>query len=140
MNIDFYRTLDANINRICEGLRVIEDVLRFNADKNCLIKEFKQIRHLIREKFSDKFKKELLQARDAENDPGKELSAIELNRQSLYNLLKANFLRIQEGLRVIEEILKLKGDENQNLENIKLIKTARFNIYQLEKEVLLSMM
>ena len=42
------RIIDANINRVCEGIRVIEDILRFFYDNETFFKKLKTIRHEIR--------------------------------------------------------------------------------------------
>jgi thiamine-phosphate pyrophosphorylase len=43
-----YRVIDANINRISEGIRVIEDVARFVFDDSDITENLKNIRHTVR--------------------------------------------------------------------------------------------
>ena len=102
------RTIDANINRACEGLRVIEDILRFELEKKEFSQKLKHIRHYLRENFSSKLK--FLHKRNSISDLGKEFSKIETKRESILDLLKANFYRIEEALRVLEEVTKLYDD------------------------------
>ena len=40
-----YRILDANFNRTKEGLRVCEDLCRYNWDQRTLTRAFKDVRH-----------------------------------------------------------------------------------------------
>ena len=42
-----YRTIDANRNRLKEGLRVCEDITRYILDDTELTRKFKQIRHKV---------------------------------------------------------------------------------------------
>lgn len=126
-----FRIIDANINRICEGLRVIEEILRFEFNDNFFFKSLKELRHKLRQIFSYI---DCLKERDSINDCGKELNKIEINRNNIFDLLKANFLRAQEGLRVLEEIIKFENKLSQYLAEIK---SFRFKVYNLEKEILL---
>ncbi|MBN2546201.1 MAG: thiamine phosphate synthase [Spirochaetes bacterium] len=126
-----YRIIDVNINRICEGLRVIEDYLRFDLN-DIKFKKIKEIRHFIREKIAVKIEKKLLQNRESVSDIGKNSEKLENNRISIKDVLKANFLRIEEGLRVIEEYSKINNELNPFLKNVK---SFRFTIYQMEKDI-----
>ena len=52
------RIIDANINRISEGLRVAEDIFRYGLDSSELQQSLKSLRHLVmasldREKYID---------------------------------------------------------------------------------------
>lgn len=127
------RMIDANINRICEGLRVIEDFLRFELNDSKYISRLKNIRHYIRETVSNAINDNKIKKRDAVNDPGKAPSDTENNRKTYLDLVKANFYRVEEGLRVLEETFKLKNND----EIIKTVKSFRFEIYDIEKQVLL---
>lgn len=125
------RVIDANLNRICEGLRVIEDILRFEFNDSQFVKSLKEIRHSIRKKF---YSIESLFERDSILDCGKDLEKIESDRNNVFDLLKANFLRVEEGLRVIEESIKF---EKKFIENLSMIKSFRFQIYELEKRIII---
>lgn len=135
MSLQLYRTIDANINRICEGLRVTEDILRFEFNWKELPGRLKKMRHFFREGLLASHRGELLNARDSLKDPGRALGKVEMNRTTIYDLLKANILRAEEGIRVLEEVLKL---ETVTPEELAQVKSYRFELYQLEKEILLS--
>lgn len=56
---------------------------------------------------------------------------LELQRKDLNSVLTANLKRSQESARVLEEIFKLI-----DLENSQVFKNARYELYNLEKEIL----
>ncbi|MGM0378974.1 MAG: thiamine phosphate synthase [Bacillota bacterium] len=123
------RILDANINRSCEGIRVIEDILRFKYEDLKKVDKLRNFRHTIRKLIS---KKNLIDSRNSKDDIGKEISFENINdkKKSLNDIIDANFSRIQESLRVLEEILK-----KDNYKLGKKIESIRFEIYQLEKNI-----
>jgi hypothetical protein len=127
------RTIDANINRVCEGLRVVEDILRFELNKKDHLDGLKKIRHFLREDFSNKFRCLSIEKRDSVNDNGGGFSEMEHNRNSMEDLLKANFYRTEEGLRVLEESVKLIDCLKEY--SVKM-KEFRYQIYDIEKHVL----
>ena len=106
------RVIDANLNRASEAARVVEDYARFVLDHAGLANSVKSLRHRLREaadalglKLSD-----LLSARDTEHDVGTELvGARERERSDMHAVLRANFQRLQQSLRVLEEYSKLAG-------------------------------
>lgn len=134
---DIFRILDVNINRVCEGLRVVEDVIRFmGTDDSCRV-QLKEIRHALRKDIGKDLEKKMLLSRNAEGDRGKHFDPIEVARPEVYDLLRANFLRAQEGLRSIEEVLKLEPSLSGKIEKVK---SFRFEIYTIEKKILLSIL
>ena len=122
---ELYRVVDANINRLKEGIRVIEDIARYvNNDKD-LASKLKSLRH--QSNFVQLQK--LLQSRDSENDVLRSSTKSEMNRESLEGIIVANYKRAQESSRVLEEMMKLYDAELS--ENFKYI---RYSLYTLEKE------
>lgn len=125
-----YRIVDANINRMCEGLRVLEDIARFYYNNKMLSEELKKIRHGIR-KNTMKYLSQCLLNRDSTNDVGLETSRqLRIDdKKSILELITANFKRVQEALRVVEENLKILGwyEVSKEYENY------RFVIYSMEK-------
>ncbi|MBU1076812.1 MAG: thiamine phosphate synthase [Spirochaetes bacterium] len=124
------RLIDANINRIIEGLRVIEDVNRFILnDKNAVL-YLKKIRHTIIKNFNSR---ELLFVRDIKKDKGKFLNTSnEFKRKDITEVIQANARRVQEGSRVLEEVLKC-----DNRKQALLFKKIRFHLYALEQKMVL---
>ncbi|MDD4329529.1 MAG: thiamine-phosphate pyrophosphorylase [Aliarcobacter sp.] len=123
MEENYLRLIDANLNRLREGIRVVEDVFRYiYNDKQTAIK-LKELRHLSRlENYI-----ELLETRDVKNDVLRTSIKSEQNRSDLYSILIANFKRAQESSRVLEEFCKLISIESS--ENFKYI---RYELYNLE--------
>ncbi|WP_407646408.1 thiamine-phosphate pyrophosphorylase [Halarcobacter mediterraneus] len=117
------RLIDANLNRLKEGIRVIEDIFRYSFnDKNTALK-LKSLRHLCRvENYL-----EVLASRDVKNDVLRESIKSEQNRDDLNSILIANFKRAQESSRVLEELTKLTSIKTS--ENFKYI---RYELYNLE--------
>ena len=129
------RILDANCNRIGEGLRFLEDVARFLLNDAAISHRLKEMRHNLVKSLS-KFGAAMLSERDPEADVGfgNQLSQC----QDLPSLVIANAKRAEEALRVIEELAKLP-DLNTTLHS-KDFEQARFNLYTLEKELLSRLM
>lgn len=123
MEKNYLRLIDANLNRLREGIRVVEDIFRYvYNDKQTAIK-LKELRHLSRlENYI-----ELLETRDVKNDVLRTSIKSEQNRTDLYSILIANFKRAQESSRVLEEFCKLISIEDS--ENFKYI---RYELYNLE--------
>jgi len=128
------RILDANVNRSREGLRVVEDIVRFVLDDAELASNIKNMRHeitsLIRQLPLDEA--EFLNARDSGGDVGMSLDcASEGLRLDLSHIATANICRAQEAMRVLEEFSKL-----YSVEVSASFKKLRFRLYDLEKEIL----
>ncbi|MFA5462330.1 MAG: thiamine-phosphate pyrophosphorylase [Sulfurimonas sp.] len=124
---ELYRVIDANINRLKEGIRVVEDIMRYKNNNKELSHKLKNLRHMadIQESL------ELLKHRDSVNDVLRQTIKSEMNRSNLSDIIIANFKRAQESARVLEELYKLHSEEYS--ENFKYI---RYELYTLEKEVL----
>jgi len=124
---DKYRLLDANLNRAREGLRIIEDVVRFLYNDKELSRKLRNIRHEL-SIITGKIYPRLLKSRDSENDVG--LTFKEGKRKNLRDILIANFRRAEEGIRVLEEFSRLiSADAGDRLKKI------RFKVYTIEKEI-----
>ncbi|RAP34351.1 thiamine phosphate synthase [Candidatus Marinamargulisbacteria bacterium SCGC AG-439-L15] len=117
--------IDANINRASEGLRVIEDYCRFISHQKEITEKLASLRKKINMTETESDKIRHLNARNTENDMrAKEAPP---SRPDKISILKANFKRVEEALRVLEEYT-----ENPNYNE------ARYDVYELEKEVLLT--
>jgi len=121
------RILDANLNRAREGLRVIEEWCRLGLNNLVWSEKCKAMRQELSQWHQD----DLKIGRDTVNDLGTELShPLEEKRETLAVLLKANFGRVAEALRVLEEYSKL-----HNAQMSKDCKRMRYQIYILETEL-----
>lgn len=122
------RILDANLDRAREGLRIIEEWCRFGLNSAQLSEECKQLRQELASWHSP----ELRAARDTPGDPGTELThPQEQQRASLGVLLQANFCRVEEALRVLEEYGKLYHPKMGGA-----FKQMRYRVYTLESRLL----
>lgn len=122
---ELYRVIDANLNRLKEGIRVIEDIARYSHNDKALASQLKALRH--QSKIDDL--QNLLSSRDSINDVLRPTVSSELNRDSLESIIIANYKRAQESARVLEEMYKIVDPELS--ENFK---TIRYTLYTLEKE------
>lgn len=127
------RIIDANLNRLREALRVIEEYVRFIMTDKALSVEMKNLRHSLEQIEKGVGRRNLLCFRDTSNDPfaGKNLDE-ELNRQNPEDVLSANFKRAQEAARVLEEYVKL----SEPVKTSQTAKTIRFRLYKAEKKII----
>lgn len=127
------RIIDANANRLTEGLRVCEDITRFVLADTAKTGRFKKIRHkafsAVRQMGADK--RLLLRCRDSDGDVGKVSIKDEKRRRSVVDIFKANIKRSEESARVLEELAKLS-----NVTIADNFKKMRFELYSLEKAII----
>ena len=132
------RILDVNLNRIGEGLRLLEDITRFILNDPELSEQLKNMRHELLPK-DRSLQKRLLRARQAEEDVGAFLDVdSEAERADTVSLVSANSRRVQQSLRVLEELAKIQGDDF-GLDWDKF-KHARFALYSLEQKIVLELL
>jgi len=124
------RLIDANINRLNEGLRLLEDVARFLLNDETLSTRLKSLRHGISEGIQP-VQKSLLSARDVEGDVTA-FNEEDMKREDVPALVAANARRATESLRVLEEFAKLP-DSKLDPERFK---QARFAVYNIERELM----
>jgi len=126
---DLFRVIDANLNRLKEGIRVIEDIARYLQNDKTTASSLKALRH--RSRINDL--QNLLSSRDSVNDVLRPTVESELNRSSIESILIANYKRAQESSRVLEEMYKIVDPALSET-----FKQIRYELYTLEKEHLLS--
>jgi thiamine-phosphate pyrophosphorylase len=121
------RIIDANLNRLREGIRVVEDIYRYIYNNKEISSNLKTIRHKSRVKnYHDQLK-----ARDIVNDCLKATTDSEKSRENIESIMIANFKRAQESARVLEEMLKLS-----NTEESAIFKSIRYELYNIEKAII----
>ncbi|MFH1282993.1 MAG: thiamine-phosphate pyrophosphorylase [bacterium] len=125
MDKNIIKVIDVNVNRAREGLRVIEDTVRLIKRDSFFFKQLRSFRHKVSELFKSG-ETELIAARTANSDIGR--SSRQLAYRDVDNIVKANFKRVQESLRVLEEYSRLCFKDK-----VQDIKRIRFKIYSLEK-------
>lgn len=122
------RILDANLDRAREGLRIIEDWCRFGLNQATFTDQCKALRQEIARWHTP----DLRAARDTPGDLGTELThPQEETRTDLNHVLLANFCRVEEALRVLEEYGKL-----YNPDMGLAFKKMRYQVYALDSNVM----
>ena len=125
---ELFRVCDANLNRLKEGIRVVEDIARYIYNNKTLASNLKTLRHQSTIDDLQNF----LASRDSINDVLRPTIKSEMNRSNLESIVIANYKRAQESSRVLEEMYKIIDPELS--ENFKEI---RYSLYALEKTTLL---
>lgn len=127
-----YRIIDANANRVREGLRVVEDVSRFVFEDGKLVLTLKSLRHKISELVNEITSGvSLLDYRESRKDIGKNLAVDDKwQNKDLRQIVDSNMKRAQEGIRVLEEFCKVIDERTSNK-----FRRMRFKAYSLEKEI-----
>ena len=127
-HIAVLRILDANLDRAREGIRTIEEWCRFGLNDRDSTAQLKHLRQVLASWHSSQIRA----SRDTPGDLGTALThSREAVRTSLTALLQANFARVQEALRVLEEYGKL-----YNLEMSAACKQMRYQLYTLDSQIL----
>ena len=129
---DTYRILDAAANRAREGLRVLEDYVRFSLDDTHLTRLLKNWRHDFSRVFARVDERALLQARATPQDVGTSIhTRHEATRETLLDVVRAGFKRVQEAVRTLEEYGKVVSQELGSE-----LGRLRYDLYTLEKGIL----
>ena len=127
------RIIDANLNRAGEGLHLLEELARLMLNDAELTRQLKTIRHeVLRGDLA--FNQELIQSRDSESDVGVDIEVSGKEGRELPIIIVANARRVQEALRILEELAKI-SDTTPHLDPNKF-KHARFDLYTIEQELL----
>ena len=137
------RMIDANLNRSSEGLRVLEDVARFLLNDAELSHQLRALRHDLAQE-TKSLGIGLLSQRNSEHDVGhlnstpsfsvgQKLTMETASLQGLSDLVTANAKRVEESLRVMEELAKLP--EISSMVNSTRFEQARFAVYTLERDL-----
>ncbi len=125
-----FRVLDANINRVQEGLRVCEDVCRFIYDDPAGARALKACRHEVTAALEALPRRVYIGARDIRGDVGKGSITTEMTRQKVGDVLFANLQRVKEALRVLEEFAKLFSPDTAER-----LKGIRYRVYGVERRI-----
>jgi len=135
--------IDANLNRTGEGLRVLGDVARFILNDTELSQQLRTLRHDLAWE-TRALGIGLLSQRDSEHDVGyprstritsmeQELALERTSLQGLSDLVRANAKRVEESLRVVEELAKLP-EISSKLTSTRF-EQVRFAVYALERNL-----
>ncbi|MGM0462503.1 MAG: thiamine-phosphate pyrophosphorylase [Fibrobacterota bacterium] len=126
-----YRILDANMNRLREGLRVVEEYYRFYREDRETTVTLKALRHALQDMERVLGRKNLLSHRNSRKDVlSSGSSEKEQERSDMDSLFRANIRRAQEAARSIEEYSKLLEFPGVS----HTAKEIRFALYETEKK------
>jgi thiamine-phosphate pyrophosphorylase len=126
-----YRILDANMNRLREGLRVVEEYYRFYREDRETTLTLKSLRHALQDMERALGRKNLLSHRNSSGDVlSSGSSEKEQERIDMDSLFRANIRRAQEAARSIEEYSKLLEFPAVSHQ----AKEIRFALYETEKK------
>jgi thiamine-phosphate pyrophosphorylase len=134
-----YRILDASANRLREGLRVVEDFVRFVLDDAHLSRLTKDGRHQLRAVFESLNAQELITSRDTQADIGTTIrTEAEGQRGTPFDVATASLKRAQEAARTLEEYSKLLvTDQRAGPDSVsQQFGQLRYRLYTLEKAIL----
>ena len=125
-----WRIVDANLNRVREGLRVLEDVARFVLNDRGLSGALKRSRHELNQILlqANVRNENLLTCRESRRDVGRKMSIRDQKKVTVRALVHSNFKRTEEGLRALEECAKIVVPKAEPR-----FQALRFRIYELEK-------
>ncbi|MEX2189009.1 MAG: thiamine phosphate synthase [Pirellulales bacterium] len=125
------RILDASANRAAEGLRVVEDYLRFVCGDPLLTEEAKTLRHDLAAAVGLLDRSQLIAARDIPGDVGVDIKTeSETRREHPEEVLAANLHRAAQALRSLGEYAKVVAPHVAAR-----FETIRYHVYQLESTV-----
>src|SRR4051812_52440 len=106
------RILDASLNRASEGLRVVEDYVRFVLDDPFLTGKAKALRHEFATVAAVISTLDRHTARDTQQDVGTAISTeAEMSRHDAWDVCAASLKRTEQSLRALEEYGKLLDGE-----------------------------
>jgi thiamine-phosphate pyrophosphorylase len=130
------RMLDANANRAGEGLRAIEDAMRFGYGNAEISAAARRLRHAFGSVVRRLAKRgRLLESRKSERDVGRRRWKAGQPRAGLPDLVCANFRRVQESARVLEEGARLLSAASATRE----LQFLRYGTYALERKAWMRM-
>ena len=126
-----YRILDASANRATEGIRTIEEFVRFGLDDASAAAAAKGLRHDLAVVLKRLRRSELLSARDTDTDVGTTIKTVsEYERAKISDVIAAAAERVQQSFRVLEEYGK-----TIDVQFSQQIETLRYRAYTLHREV-----
>lgn len=123
------RVIDAAGNRAGEGLRVVDDYLRFALDDRHLTEVCKSIRHDLTDAIASVPQAQRHASRETQADVGTSVvTPSEQSRSDLAAVVAANFKRVEQALRSLEEYGKLI-DQQASAQ----FEQLRYRVYTLER-------
>jgi len=127
------RIIDVNLNRLTEGLRVVEDIVRLALEERRLLAAIRKLRTQVGRDVRA-LRRQVIPSRKSETDLGRGDRFDKAKRKSLEDVLLASFKRAEESARVLEEVLKIAEPALAGK-----LKAVRFRLYDLELAAIVEM-
>ena len=127
------RIIDVNLNRLTEGLRVVEDIVRLALEERQLLAAIRKLRTQVGRDVRA-LRRQVIPSRRSETDLGRGDRFDKAKRKSLEDVLLASFKRAEESARVLEEVLKIAEPALAGK-----LKAVRFRLYDLERAAIVEM-
>lgn len=128
-DFDAHRILDASANRATEGLRVVEDYVRFVLNDAHLARRLKQTRHDLAAACATLLGTDRYPSRDTPGDVGTAITTqSEGERVDAWDVCVASLERTKQSLRSLEEFGKVSSPEFAGQ-----FESLRYQLYTLEK-------
>ncbi|MDA1164919.1 MAG: thiamine phosphate synthase [Planctomycetota bacterium] len=135
-----HRILDASANRAREGLRVVEDFVRFSLDDAHLSRLLKSARHQLSSVVQSLDQDSLITSRSTRADVGTRITtSAEMVRESPLAVVKASLKRVQEATRTLEEYSKVLAIPHATPDQssvVQQLEQLRYELYSIEKAIL----
>ncbi|HVT26425.1 MAG TPA: thiamine phosphate synthase [Lacipirellulaceae bacterium] len=129
--VSVIRIFDASLNRAAEGLRVVEDFVRFALDDPFLTLELKKLRHDLAAAAAVFPSTDRHPSRETQRDVGTAVSTHEEGRRSdAWSVCAASVKRAEQSLRSLEEYGKLVDARFAGR-----MESLRYRLYTLEKVI-----
>jgi thiamine-phosphate pyrophosphorylase len=127
-----WRIIDTTLDRTGEGLRLLEDIARFQLDDADLTRQLKNMRHELIAT-SPSLGRQLREARHADEDVGRDMKAEgQAGHRDLEAAISASAKRVQQSLRVLEELARTPDIDLET----ERYKQARFALYTIERQLI----
>ena len=129
---ELLRVIDANVNRALEGLRVCEEIARFDLEQPRLFRRLRALRHdvALTVRRLPLASAELIRSRESHRDIGRRAPASPLRCRD--QLVIINFQRAKESLRTLEECARVVAPRL-----IGMFQRLRFRTYDVERDTVL---
>jgi thiamine-phosphate pyrophosphorylase len=125
------RILDASLNRASEGLRVVEDYVRFALDDRHLTELLKSLRHDLTAASAALPLPDRHAARDTAHDVGTNVTtAAENRRANALDVCSASLERLKQSLRSLEEYAKIASPQTAAA-----FESLRYRLYTIEAAI-----
>lgn len=124
------RIADANMNRLSESLKFIEDFIRFSMENRSLLVRIRALRSSFRKVKQSSRTAVFIKYRRSRDDLGRGVRFDRSKRRDMAQVIASNLERAKEAARILEEVFKVCAPAES-----KVVKSLRFQLYDIEQEI-----